>query len=130
MSSTERTPTTDPTGTRSKLASKQEESQQVSTQPTQGVDQEKPKLLFFYSETSGRSRRVEGFLAQVLQHRHNHNTFNLMRVSAEHRPDLAERFKVRELPTILVVAERKVRQRIVNPHGCRDLKAQLQPWLK
>ena len=107
----------------------------MSTEPTtsasaQDADRQKPMLLFFYSETSGRSRRVEGFLAQVLQRRHNHDTFNLIRVAAEHRPDLAERFRVRELPTILVVAERKVKQRIVSPRGCRDLEAQLRPWLR
>lgn len=94
------------------------------------VERQKPKLLFFYSETSGRSRRVEGFLAQVLQRRRNHNTFDLVRVSAERRPDLTERFRISELPTVLVVAERTVQQRIVGPRGCRDLEEQLRPWLK
>lgn len=87
-------------------------------------------LLLFYSETCGRCRRFEGFLAQVLQSRHNHNTFDLVRVSAERRPDLVERFQVGELPTVLVIADRKVQQRIVNPRGCRDLEVPLRPWLK
>ena len=95
-----------------------------------GEEQQKPMLLFFYSETSGRSRRVEGFLAQVLQRRHNHDTFDLIRVSAERRPDLVERFRVTETPTLLLVAERKVKQRAVNPRGCRDLEARLRPWLR
>jgi hypothetical protein len=33
-----------------------------------------PGLLFFHSPTEGSSRRVEGFLAQVLQRRRNHET--------------------------------------------------------
>ena len=90
----------------------------------------RPKLVFFYSPRSGRSRRVEGFIAQVLQRRHNHDTFHLLRVSVEHRPDLAERFGVDELPTLFVVAENKVRLRIINPRGCRELEHQLQPWLR
>jgi hypothetical protein len=40
----------------------------------------KPSLLFFFDARSGRSRRVEGFLAQVLQHRRNHDTFHLYRI--------------------------------------------------
>lgn len=90
----------------------------------------KPKLVVFYSARSGRSRRVDGFIAQVLQRRHNHDTFQLLRVSVEHRPDLAERFAVDELPTVLVIADRKVQRRIINPRGCRELEGQLQAWLR
>ena len=39
-------------------------------------------------------RRVEGFLAQVLQRRRNHETFKLYRVAQEERPDLVERFEI------------------------------------
>ena len=52
----------------------------------------KPGLVFFHSGVSGRCRRVEGFLAQVLQRRRNHETFTLYRVAREGRPDLVERF--------------------------------------
>ena len=90
----------------------------------------KPKLVFFYSPRSGRSRRVDGFIAQVLQRRHNHDTFQLLRVSVEDRPDLAERFRVDELPTLLVIADQKVQRRIINPRGCRELESELQPWLR
>lgn len=43
----------------------------------------KPKLLF-YSATSGECRRAEGFLAQVLQRRQNHETFAVHHI---HRPN-------------------------------------------
>lgn len=95
-----------------------------------GVERRKPMLLLFYSETSGRSRRVEGFLAQVLQHRRNHDTFELVRISVERRPDLAERFNVSVTPAVLVVAERKVQRRILSPRGCRELETELHPWLR
>jgi thioredoxin-like negative regulator of GroEL len=88
-----------------------------------------PSLLFFYSATSGASRRAEGFLAQVLQRRANHSTFRLVRVEAGERPDLLERLKIDELPTLLVVADGRVRGRLVKPSGCREISQLLSPWL-
>jgi thioredoxin-like negative regulator of GroEL len=90
----------------------------------------RPKLIFFYSSLSGRCRRSEGFLAQVLQRRHNHETFDLVRVSIERRPDLADRLRIDSVPTYLVVEDRRVRGRVVAPGGCRELENFLRPWLK
>ena len=64
---------------------------------------ESPRLVFFHSSLSGHCRRVEGFLAQVLQRRQNHATFKVVRVAEEERPDLLERFKIDTVPTIVVV---------------------------
>jgi thioredoxin-like negative regulator of GroEL len=91
--------------------------------------EDKPRLVFFYSPLSGRCRRVEGFIAQVLQRRRNHETFELVRVSVERRPDLAEKFHVDQVPTICVVQDRKMLRRIIAPRGCRDLERELEPWL-
>jgi hypothetical protein len=66
----------------------------------------------------------------VLQHRRNHETFELVRVSVDRRPDLAEKFGVDKVPTICVVDGRKLRRRIVAPRGCRDLERELEPWLR
>jgi hypothetical protein len=90
---------------------------------------ERPRLVFFYSPQSGHCRRVEGFIAQVLQRRRNHDTFELVRVPVDKRPDLAAKFRIEELPTICVVQERKLQKRIVAPHGCRELELELHPWL-
>ncbi len=64
-----------------------------------------PQLVFFYSPRSGQSRRADGFLAQVLQRRHNHETFTLVRVDVDQRPDLVERFGITTTPTLLVIAD-------------------------
>ena len=90
----------------------------------------RPRLILFYSPVSGRCRRTEAFVAQVLQRRRNHDTFELIRVAVDRRPDLAERFLVTEVPTIVVVEDRKVRKRIVAPSGSRELETALAPWLK
>jgi thioredoxin-like negative regulator of GroEL len=104
----------------------------ASVPQTQPVRQsvERPRLVFFYSPLSGRCRRVEGFIAQVLQRRRNHETFDLVRVSIERRPDLAEKLRIEQVPTICVVEGRKLRRTIVAPRGCRELEQELEPWLR
>jgi thioredoxin-like negative regulator of GroEL len=89
----------------------------------------KPRLVFFYSPESGRCRRVDGYLAQVLQQRRNHDTFQLYRVDREQRPDLVERFHVECVPTLYVVEGKIVRARLEQPRGCRDIQRFLAPWL-
>ncbi len=91
---------------------------------------EKPRLVFFYSAKSGRCRRVEGFIAQVLQRRRNHETFVLYRVDADEQPELAKRFRVKQVPTLFVVDGKKVSGRLETPRGCRDIEGFLTPWLK
>jgi thioredoxin-like negative regulator of GroEL len=90
----------------------------------------KPLLLFFYSATSGRCRRAEGFLAQVLQRRRNHDTFTLRRVRGDERADLLERFGIDRLPTLLVVDGKIVRGKLAEPRGCEEIQTFLAPWLK
>lgn len=89
-----------------------------------------PRLIFFHSELSGRCRRVEGFLAQVLQRRRNHGTFRLHPIAQEERPDLLERFRVERVPTICVLEGKTVRARLVAPRGCREIEEFLAPWLR
>ena len=90
----------------------------------------KPLLVFCFSSQSGRCRRAEGYLAQVLQRRHNHETFSLVRVDVDAHPDLAERFEITSTPTLLVIAEGRVCARLSELHGCREIAKVLQPWLK
>jgi thioredoxin-like negative regulator of GroEL len=90
---------------------------------------EKPRLIFFHSSVSGRCRRVEGYLAQVLQRRRNHETFTVYRVAQEERLDLLERFRVETVPTLCVVEGKRLAARLETPRGCRDIESFLAPWL-
>jgi thioredoxin-like negative regulator of GroEL len=92
--------------------------------------QDKPGLVFFHSTVSGRCRRVEGFLAQVLQRRRNHETFRFYSVAHEERPDLVERFGVKAMPTLVVVEDKAVRAKLETPRGCREIETFLAPWLQ
>ena len=93
------------------------------------IPHEKPRLVLFHSSVNGYCRRVEGFLAQVLQRRRNHDTFTVLRVAEEDRPDLLERFAIEEVPTLVVVEGKTVRARLKRPRGCRDIEGFLAPWL-
>jgi thioredoxin-like negative regulator of GroEL len=103
----------------------------MSTAPvTAGIERDTPRLLFFHDQRSGKSRRADGFLAQVLQHGGNHQTFMIHRIDVGQRPDLAERFRVAETPTLLVVQNKKVQARLETPTGCKDIELLLRPWLR
>ena len=88
-----------------------------------------PGLVFFHSSVSGACRRAEGFLAQVLQRRRNHETFRLYRVAQEDRPDLVERFGIKTMPTLVVVQGKTVCAKLERPRGCREIESFLAPWL-
>ncbi len=90
----------------------------------------RPLLIVFTSSREGRSRRIEGFLAQVLQRRRNHETFSIRYVAREERPDLLERFRIDQTPTIVVVESKRVRGRLSVPRGCEEIQTFLAPWLR
>jgi thioredoxin-like negative regulator of GroEL len=87
-------------------------------------------LLFFHSPRSGRCRRIDGFLAQVLQRRRNHDSFALRRIDCDQLPDLAARLRIASLPTLVVLENKAVRSRLEQPSGCREIEDFLAPWLR
>jgi thioredoxin-like negative regulator of GroEL len=93
------------------------------------LERQQLRLVFFHSASSGHCRRVEGFLAQVLQRRRNHGTFNVVHVAQEERPDLLQRFRIQTLPTLVVVEGKSVAGRLERPRGCREIEGFLSPWL-
>jgi thioredoxin-like negative regulator of GroEL len=97
---------------------------------TRSATTQKPILIVFSSQIDGHSRRVEGYLAQVLQRRRNHETFSVRYVANEERPDLLERFRIEETPTLVVLQDRRVRGRLARPRGCEEIQTFLAPWLR
>ena len=90
----------------------------------------KPGLVFFHSSTSGKCRRTEGYISQVLQRRRNHETFKYYAVAQEKRPDLLEKFGIEFTPTIVVLERKAIAARLEGPRGSKDIERFLQPWLK
>ena len=91
---------------------------------------EKPGLVYFHSSRSGKCRRIEGYIAQVLQHRRNHDTFRYYSVAQEERPDLLEKFGIALTPTLLVLERRLIAARLESPRGSREIQRFLSPWLR
>ncbi len=65
-----------------------------------------PMLVFFWSERSGPARRMESLLAHLA--RKERSRLVVKRVDVDARPDLAERFGVDEVPTIVLVKNKRV----------------------
>ena len=91
---------------------------------------DRPRLVFFHARASGHSRRVEGYLAQVLQRRRNHESFRLVNVDVDEEPELAARFRIENVPTIVVVEGNRITGRLEKPRGCRDIERLLAPGLR
>lgn len=73
---------------------------------------------------------MEAYLSQVLQRRRNHESFVLMHVDVDEHAELAERFRIEDVPTIVVVEGKRIRGRLASPRGCRDSEQLLAPWLR
>jgi thioredoxin-like negative regulator of GroEL len=74
------------------------------------TDEARPLLLFFYSQRSGPARRMESLLAHLA--RKERERMRVRRVDVDERPELAERFRVEEVPTIVLVKNRKLVARL------------------
>ena len=87
-----------------------------------------PTLVVFESRRSGPCRKVDGLIAQVLASRSRRAALRLLRVPVEERPDLAERFAVGAVPTLVVVHERRVRARLEQPTALGEIESFLGPF--
>jgi thioredoxin-like negative regulator of GroEL len=100
-----------------------------SERQAEQADAGRLRLVFFFSPTSGHCRRTEAQLAQTLQRRKSRAKFELVRVNVEERADLAERFRIEVVPTLVVIEGRRVVQRIVSPQTALELSRSLATWL-
>jgi thioredoxin-like negative regulator of GroEL len=73
-------------------------------------DDAKPLLVFFWSERSGPARRMESLLAHLA--RKERTRLRVMRVDIQQQPELAERFRVAAVPTLVLVKGKRVVDRI------------------
>ena len=74
------------------------------------MNDQRPILAFFTSTRSGPGRRMESLLAQ-LAHRER-DRLRVMRVDVDERPDLAQRFSISVVPTLVLAKERRVIRRV------------------
>jgi len=87
------------------------------------VTDDKPLLVFFTSERSGPARRMESLLAHLA--RKERTRVRIMRVEVEEQPELAEKFRVEAVPTLVLVMRKKVVERIDGRASAPKIEAML-----
>ena len=75
-----------------------------------------PQLVFFTSRRSGPARKERGRL-------------RVSKVDVDDRPDLAERFRVDQVPSLALVVERRVVSRLEGRATAPRIESMLEPHL-
>ncbi|MGA9762276.1 MAG: thioredoxin family protein [Gaiellaceae bacterium] len=69
-----------------------------------------PVLIFFSSVSSGPARRMDSLVANIA--RKERRYLRVLQVDVDEHPDLAVRFRVRAVPTLVLVMQGRVVERI------------------
>jgi thioredoxin-like negative regulator of GroEL len=87
------------------------------------VVNDKPLLVLFTSERSGPARRMESLLAHLA--RKERTRVHIMRVDIDAQPDLAAKFRVGTVPTLVLVRRKRAVDRIVGRASAPLIEAML-----
>lgn len=87
----------------------------------------KPLLVFFSSERSGPGRRMESLLAHLA--RKERARLDVRRVDIDARPEVAERFRIDAVPTLVLVKEKRVVARLEGRASAPTIERMLEPHL-
>ena len=87
------------------------------------MSDDKPLLVFFTSERSGPARRMESLLAHLA--RKERTRVRVMRVEVEEQPELAEKFRVVDVPTLVLVKGERVVDRLEGRASAPRIEAML-----
>jgi thioredoxin-like negative regulator of GroEL len=87
----------------------------------------RPLLVFFWSERSGPARRMESLLAHLA--RKERARLRVMRVDVDDQPELAERFKVADVPTLVLVIGKRAVDRIDGRASAPRIETMLEQHL-
>lgn len=86
-----------------------------------------PQLVFFTSHRSGPARRMESLLAHLA--RKERGRLQVRRVDVDEHPDLAERFRVQQVPALALVVGKRVVGRLEGRATAPRIEAMLEPYL-
>ncbi len=88
----------------------------------------RPLLVFFCSERSGPARRMESLLAHLA--RKERARLRVRRVDVDKSPELAERFKVEVVPTLVLVKDKQAVARLDGRTSAPQIESMLEPHLE
>lgn len=88
-------------------------------------DDARPLLVFFRSEKSGPARRMESLLAHLA--RKERERLRVMPVDVDTQPELAEKFSVTMVPTLVLVKQKRVVDRVEGRVSAPTIERMLAP---
>ena len=85
-------------------------------------------LVFFSTLRSGPARRMDSLLAQLA--RRERKRLSVARVDVEERPELAERFKVSQVPTLVLVKGKRAVARLEGKANAAEIEELVESHLE
>ena len=87
----------------------------------------RPLLVFFSSRRSGPARRMESLLAHIA--RKERDRLRVTIVDIDERVELAERFRVETVPTLVLVKDKRAVARLEGRASAPRIERMLEPHL-
>jgi thioredoxin-like negative regulator of GroEL len=87
----------------------------------------RPLLVFFGASHSGPARRMESLMAHLA--RKERARLRVASIDINEQPELAERFRVETVPTIALVKEKRIVERIEGRASAPKIERMLEPHL-
>jgi thioredoxin-like negative regulator of GroEL len=88
----------------------------------------RPMLIFFTSSRSGPARRMESLVAHIA--RKERARLRVIQVDVAQRTDLVEKLAVKDVPTLVLVVDRKAVARIAGRASAPKIEALLDTHLR
>ena len=88
---------------------------------------ETPLLAFFTDERSGPARRMESLLAHLA--RKERGRLRVQHIDVDRHPDLARRLHVGSVPTLLLIKDKRVVERLEGRVSAPRIECMLDPYL-
>jgi thioredoxin-like negative regulator of GroEL len=86
-----------------------------------------PMLLFFTASTSGPARRMESLLAHLA--RKERARLRIARIDTAESPEWVERLGIEEIPTLVLIKDRRVAARLEGRASAPQIERMLAPHL-
>lgn len=91
------------------------------------MSDDRPMLVFFWSARSGPARRMESLLAHL--ERKERERMRVRRVDVDANPEIAERFQVEVVPTLVLVKDKRAVSRLDGRTSAPKIEAMLEQHL-
>jgi thioredoxin-like negative regulator of GroEL len=88
---------------------------------------QRPLLLFFTNSRSGPARRMESLLAHLA--RKERSRLRIARIDAEAQPDWIERLQITQIPTLVLVKDRRPVDRLEGRVSAPQIERMITPHL-